>query len=172
MRPLITFALCLAAILTAGCAGYHLGPVNGAVAGRHVVTCNGVEVPLHPVAGSDDLVAGVRFRAWAPPSALHPTIGIHSPLTFEVVDAWNDVPLGGVTYHVVHPAGRAYSRPPVNSHEAEARRDARLVIGGHVPRVEPSDRTPAASEFPVTLDLRRVLAGAGAVEAAGDAGRP
>jgi len=146
--------------------------VNGAVAGRHVVTCNGVEVPLHPVAGSDDLVAGVRFRAWAPPSALHPTIGIHSPLTFEVVDAWNDVPLGGVTYHVVHPAGRAYSRPPVNSHEAEARRDARLVIGGHVPRVEPSDRTPAASEFPVTLDLRRVLAGAGAVEAAGDAGRP
>ena len=33
MRPLIFFAICVAAILSAGCAGYHLGPVNGAVAG-------------------------------------------------------------------------------------------------------------------------------------------
>ncbi len=33
MRPLIFFAICLAAILSTGCAGYHLGPVNGAVAG-------------------------------------------------------------------------------------------------------------------------------------------
>jgi hypothetical protein len=33
MRPLIFFAICSAVILSAGCAGYHLGPVNGAVAG-------------------------------------------------------------------------------------------------------------------------------------------
>ena len=28
MRPLIFFAICLAAMFSAGCAGYHLGPVN------------------------------------------------------------------------------------------------------------------------------------------------
>lgn len=33
MRPLILFAMGTAAILSAGCAGYRLGPVNGAVAG-------------------------------------------------------------------------------------------------------------------------------------------
>jgi hypothetical protein len=35
MRPLIFFAICLAAMFSAGCAGYHLGPVNSnAVAGE------------------------------------------------------------------------------------------------------------------------------------------
>ena len=28
MRPLTFFAICVAAVLSAGCAGYHLGPVN------------------------------------------------------------------------------------------------------------------------------------------------
>jgi hypothetical protein len=31
MRPLNLFAICVAAILSAGCAGYHLGPVNSNV---------------------------------------------------------------------------------------------------------------------------------------------
>ncbi len=136
--------------------------VSGLVAGRHIVTCNGVSVPLHPVPGSADLVAGVRFRAWAPPSALHPTIGIHSPLVFEVVDSWNDAPLGGVTYHVVHPGGRAYKSPPVNVREAEARRDARFVVGGHAEPVAVGPRA-ASAEYPITLDLRLVLPGVGAV---------
>jgi len=33
MRPLIFFAICVTAVWSVGCAGYHLGPVNGAVAG-------------------------------------------------------------------------------------------------------------------------------------------
>jgi hypothetical protein len=37
MRPLIFFAICVTAFLSAGCAGYHLGPVNGAVAGEKSV---------------------------------------------------------------------------------------------------------------------------------------
>src|SRR5271170_7370918 len=37
MRPLKTFVLCTLAVLLAGCAGYHLGPVNGAVAGEKSV---------------------------------------------------------------------------------------------------------------------------------------
>jgi uncharacterized protein (DUF2126 family) len=138
--------------------------VSGTVGSRHVLSCNGVVVPLHPVAGSADLVAGIRFRAWAPPSALHPTIGIHSPLVFEIIDTWNDAPLGGFTYHVVHPGGRAYDKPPVNASEAESRRDSRFTVGGHVEPV-PITFVPTA-EYPVTLDLRRVLAGTGAVQAA------
>jgi len=34
MRPLKFFALCAVALSLAGCAGYHLGPVNGAVTGE------------------------------------------------------------------------------------------------------------------------------------------
>jgi uncharacterized protein (DUF2126 family)/transglutaminase-like putative cysteine protease len=140
--------------------------LSGVVAGRHELTCNGVSVPLHPLAGSADLVAGIRFRAWAPPSALHPTIGVHSPLVVEVIDRWSGVPLGGVTYHVVHPAGRAYEQLPVNAGEAEARRDARFVVGGHVDAIPAGNRTPDAVEYPVTLDLRRALPGTGAVQPA------
>jgi uncharacterized protein (DUF2126 family)/transglutaminase-like putative cysteine protease len=140
--------------------------VTGAVPGRHRLSCNGVEVALHPTDTADEQVAGIRFRAWAPPSALHPTIGIHSPLVFEIIDTWNDHSLGGLTYHVVHPGGRAYDTPPVNANEAEARRAARVVPGGHA---APVSATPTANvarpgaEYPVTLDLRTVIVGHGAV---------
>jgi uncharacterized protein (DUF2126 family)/transglutaminase-like putative cysteine protease len=131
----------------------------GVVPERHVLTCNGVTVPLHRV--GEQLLAGIRFRAWAPPSALHPTIGIHSPLVFEIIDNWSGQALGGATYHVVHPGGRAYEVPPVNASEAEARRSSRFVAGGHAEPVLPAP--PVNLEYPVTLDLRRVLTGVGAV---------
>jgi uncharacterized protein (DUF2126 family)/transglutaminase-like putative cysteine protease len=136
--------------------------VEGATPGRHVITCNAVAVPLHPMPGGTGLVAGIRYRAWAPPSALHPTIGVHSPLVFEVIDSWSGRALGGCTYHVVHPGGRAYDRFPVNANEAEARRAARFHLGGHVAGSETavlapvSSQPPVSSELPVTLDLRRV----------------
>ncbi|HSJ96577.1 MAG TPA: transglutaminase family protein, partial [Myxococcota bacterium] len=47
---------------------------------RHAITCNGRPLPLSPTGRPGEFVAGVRYRAWAPPSALHPTIGIHAPL--------------------------------------------------------------------------------------------
>ncbi|MCW2524239.1 MAG: transglutaminase, partial [Frankiales bacterium] len=142
--------------------------VLGAVEGRHRLTCNGFPVPLHTVNGSDALVAGVRFRAWAPPSALHPTIGIHSPLVFELIDGWSGARLGGLTYHVAHPGGRAYDTPPVNASEAEARRAARVTPGGHVDPPEGRAAPPVSSaEYPVTVDLRTLSAGHGAVGQAG-----
>jgi uncharacterized protein (DUF2126 family) len=129
--------------------------VSGITAGRHMITCNGVPVPLHPTARGGAQVAGVRFRAWAPPSALHPTIGIHSPLVFDVVDVWNGRSMGGCTYHVVHPGGRAYDRPPVNSKEAEARRSARFARVGHTPGLMDTAVPATDPEYPYTLDLRR-----------------
>jgi uncharacterized protein (DUF2126 family) len=129
--------------------------VSGMTSGRHVITCNGVPMPLHPTTRGATEVAGVRFRAWAPPSALHPTIGIHSPLVFDVVDTWNARSLGGCTYHVVHPGGRAYDRPPVNGKEAEARRAGRFVRVGHTPGPMDVTSPPADPDYPYTLDLRR-----------------
>jgi uncharacterized protein (DUF2126 family)/transglutaminase-like putative cysteine protease len=129
--------------------------VTGATPGRHVITCNGVPLPLHATRRGDSQVAGVRFRAWSPPSALHPTIGIHSPLVFDVVDSWSGRSLGGCTYHVVHPGGLSYERFPVNSNEAEARRSGRFITDGHTPGPMNITTPPPNVDYPFTLDLRR-----------------
>ena len=151
--------------------------VNGLTDSRYVLACNGRRVPLAPTGVHGEAVAGVRYRAWQPPSALHPTIGIHSPLVFDLIDTWNGRVIGGCTYRVVHPGGRSYHRFPVNAVEAEARRHIRFQDWGHTagsftppPWIAPLARffpggTPPgpmapppeepAGEFPHTLDLRR-----------------
>ncbi len=131
--------------------------VDGIVDGRHVVTCNGVEVPLTPTEVPGLYVAGVRFKAWAPPSGLHPTIDVQSPLTFDVIDKRNRRSLGGCRYHVVHQGGLAHAAAPVNASEAESRRQTRFETIGHTPgtvEVVPT-RLGTHREYPVTLDLRR-----------------
>jgi uncharacterized protein (DUF2126 family) len=98
---------------------------------RYIVTCNERRIPLHDTSIKGQQAAGIRFRAWQPPTALHPTIGVHAPLTFDVFDTWNNRSIGGFTYHVSHPGGRSEHDFPVNGHEAEGRRTARYTIDGH-----------------------------------------
>jgi uncharacterized protein (DUF2126 family)/transglutaminase-like putative cysteine protease len=129
--------------------------INGMTDTRHIVTCNGRHIPLTPTGVHGEFVAGVRYRAWKPPSGLHPTIEIHSPLVFDLVDTWNNRAIAGCTYHVVHPGGRSYETFPVNANEAEARRVARFWNHGHTPGPTEIVHEQINRNFPVTLDLRR-----------------
>jgi uncharacterized protein (DUF2126 family) len=150
--------------------------VYGMTNNRYVLACNDRRVPLTSTGRHGEYVAGVRYKAWAPPSALHPTIGVQSPLMFDLIDTWNGRSVGGCSYHVSHPGGRSYDTFPVNSFEAESRRVNRFSTLDHshgaysarpdidairefFPHTEPRPMAPPAEEspndYPCTLDLRR-----------------
>ena len=129
--------------------------VSGWVPERYVLAANGHAVPLAKTDREGEFVAGVRFKAWAPPSALHPTTGVQSPLTFDIYDRWTGRSLGGLTHHVIHPGGRHYETFPVNSNEAEARRRALFFPFGHTPGPMSEPIATSSREHPRMLDLRR-----------------
>jgi uncharacterized protein (DUF2126 family)/transglutaminase-like putative cysteine protease len=135
----------------------------GADRQRHVLTCNGYPVPMLATDNPDVQVGGVRYRAWQPPSALHPTITVDGPLRFELVDTATGTSRGGCTYHVSHPGGRSYDSPPVNAVEAESRRGRRFEDTGFTPgKVDVADIREKQSRQSTDvgaagiLDLRRV----------------
>jgi len=129
--------------------------VEGYVPERHAVLVNGYVMPMRATGETQRLVGGVRFRAWAPPHSMHPNIGIHHPITIDLLDRWSRRSLGGCTYHVWHPEGRAFESAPLTRFEAAARRTQRFTLGSHtaypIYPVEP----PPHQDAPYTLDLRR-----------------
>ncbi|MEZ5658756.1 MAG: transglutaminase family protein [Burkholderiaceae bacterium] len=128
--------------------------LSGAPPGRYLVLCNGHQIPLAATGRDGDVVGGVRFRAWQPPSSLHPGIGIDAPLTFDLHDTWQGRSVAGCTYHVGHPAGRNFEVFPVNAYEAEGRRLARFEAGGHTPGQQQPVAARQHPAFVHTLDLR------------------
>ena len=129
--------------------------VTGMTDPRYVLTCNGRRVPLHPTGVQGEFVAGVRYRAWQPPSCLHPTIPVDGPLVFDLVDEWMDRSAGGCQYHVGHPGGLNPQTFPVNALEAETRRATRFLAFGHTGGKAMIRDDGPNPEFPLTLDLRR-----------------
>jgi uncharacterized protein (DUF2126 family) len=130
--------------------------LDNAIEGRHLVTCNGRRVPMHSTGTPGEFVAGVRFRAWQPAEALHPTIGVDAPLTFDLIDTWTGRSMGGCMYYVSSPGGRNWTMMPINANEAEGRKLSRYRAFGHTPGpifVPPPP--PARTDFPLTLDLRK-----------------
>ncbi|WP_235297381.1 transglutaminase family protein [Portibacter marinus] len=149
---------------------------------RYKILCNSVEVPMVKTGYKGKYVASIRYKAWAPYSALHPTIDVNTPLVFDIYDTWNERSVGGCTYHVMHPGGRSYDTFPVNSLEAESRRTTRFWEFNHSPKSQVNienqpvsageaksyvvvnegvktditiKQIPVSKEFPNTLDLRR-----------------
>ena len=129
--------------------------VKGLDTERLALACNGVRTPLTPVDGGNGAIAGVRFRTWLPPSALHPTIWPHSPLVFDIYDLANRRAVAGCTYHGVHPGGRNYETQPVNALEADGRRQSRFQPFGSAPGDYALRDAPWSAEMPITLDMRR-----------------
>ncbi|MEM6910818.1 MAG: transglutaminase family protein [Verrucomicrobiota bacterium] len=133
--------------------------VTGLTDRRHVLACNGRQIPLRSTGTHGEYVAGIRYKAWNPHSSLHPFTPLDSPLQIDLFDTWSDRSLGGCTYHVAHPGGRNPETAPVNAYEAEGRRLSRFQSHGHQQGLRPRDLQPldeeAIEEFPVTLDMRR-----------------
>jgi uncharacterized protein (DUF2126 family) len=127
----------------------------GLIPERHVVTVNGWTLPMRAMGAAGESVGGVRFRAWAPPHSLHPHLGIHHPLRFDVVDTWGKRSLGSCAYHVWHPEGRGFDAPPLTRFEAAARRARRFTLEGASPQPVTVRPAPAHPDAPYTLDLRR-----------------
>ena len=152
--------------------------VTGLTDDRYQIACNRRLLTLTPTGVPGEFVVGVRFRAWQPPSCLHPDLPVDVPLVFDVIDTTHQRSLGGCAYYAAHPGGRSHEDVPVNANVAETRRLARFDADHHTPfppktimpvpdapgifkatesgeegRIEPM---PANTDFPHTADLRFV----------------
>ena len=124
------------------------------LAKRYVVACNGRAVPLHPTGTPGESLAGIRYRARRLNATLHPTIPVHTPLTFDLIDTWKDRAIARCTYHAGEPDGTQHTTRPADAAEAHARRLRRFVTEP-LPAEAATIPTPEANPvFPMTLDLR------------------
>ncbi len=123
-------------------------------AGRYAVACNGRRVPLTPTEHADEAVAGVRYRARMLSAALHPTVPVHTPLTFDLIDTWSERSIARCTYFAGPPDGSVHTTKPTNAAEAMQRRQERFVQQATPVDPMPTPREEVNPVFPSTLDLR------------------
>jgi uncharacterized protein (DUF2126 family)/transglutaminase-like putative cysteine protease len=123
---------------------------------RYSLLCNDRLLPLQSTPHAGEYVAGVRFQAWNPSSAQHPTLPAQPRLVFTLWDRWNELAVAGCTYHVSHAGGRSYETPPINAREAESRRRERFWTHGITTPPSAVALTPPklSPDQPCTLDLR------------------
>ncbi len=127
---------------------------SGLYGDRYCISCNGQLLDMKKTETEGEFIKGVRFRAWQPSSCLHPTIGIHAPLTFDLYDKWSGRALGGCRYSVSHPGGKFFETVPINALEAEGRRLCLFEAGGHTTGAYEVRKPPENPEYPFTLDMR------------------
>ena len=77
---------------------------TGLTPSRYALVCNGHRTPLQESGVAGELVCGVRFKAFNPPSTLHPTKLPVNSLVFDLVDTWTGKVVLGCTYIPPRPA--------------------------------------------------------------------
>ncbi len=129
--------------------------VNGlAVDGRYALACNGRRVPLTPTGVPGEAIAGVRYRARRLNATLHPTIPVHTPLQFDLIDTWKSRVAGRCTYFAGRPDGSLYETRPSTAEEARQRRSERFQVAATVAEAVEVPRAEQNPVFPMTLDMR------------------
>jgi uncharacterized protein (DUF2126 family)/transglutaminase-like putative cysteine protease len=121
---------------------------------RYAVVCNGRNVPLHGTDAAGEAVGGVRYRARRLSESLHPTIPVHAPLAFDLVDQWQRRSIARCIYHASPPDGKLYEARPLNASEAVERRAKRFEKSEPAPGPMTAPEDAANAIFPFTLDLR------------------
>lgn len=123
-------------------------------AGRYVVSCNGRYVPLHSTGKPGEYVAGIRYRARRLSAALHPTIPVHTPLIFDLIDSMKGRTISRCTYFAGPPDGTVHTTRPKDAIEAKQRRLQRFQISEPVPGTPVIPKPENNPIFPMTLDMR------------------
>ena len=94
--------------------------------GRYAVACNGRRVPLAATDVPGELWRACGFARGSCRRLLHPTVPVHAPLVFDIIDRWKERSIGRCIYHAAPPDGRVYTARPANAAEAEERRRERF----------------------------------------------
>ncbi len=121
---------------------------------RFAVTCNGRKVPLTPTGTPGEAIAGIRYRARTLNATLHPTIPVHTPLVFDLLDTTTGRAIARCTYFAGPPDGTIHTTRPRDADEAAARRRERFQLSEPPPDPPPPPPDEHNPVFPMTLDLR------------------